>query len=547
MRPNVSSNVKATTIADRAGARTGGPRDSSTPEPQSQKDINNAKEGRTFLEKHLLLCPAGEPPTHDSLATSLFQIAELKGVSKQAENAIRAVAYLLGVMEETQINGILKEAFDIQITELTADMASLIQDAKDKLTDHFKESEEKLAQLIDKADVQHSHTQQQTTYASIINNPPPHANPRVAAKEGIKARQILLDGIANTKFSHTDVFQLKTELNNILGGLGLKDGKIRSINKLRNDGTLIEMDTDAATTWLSTQENQDKFCEKIGPSVSFRIRVHTLIAFNVPLGLAPEDKKHLQEVCEANSLDPDILLAMKWVKAVHRRTQNQRTAHLFLTFISADAANRAITNGIYICNRRCHVERVKREPTRCLKCQGWNHFAKDCLEENDKCGNCTENHRTNECPSPETRRCVSCKTEDHASWSRECPTFAKKLSEFNERNPENALQYIPTADPWTWTASVKTANQSQPPQASGPSNGKERQPQDKRPRAPPKLYDTYIPQYDNNGKRIPDKDRNGPAPPKELKEYRPLTQDYIDSINKDPRRPINPVQVDPFC
>ena len=226
MRPNAGSNVKATTIADRAGARTGGPRESSTPEPQPQKDINNAKEGRTFLERYLLLCPAGEPPTHDSLATCLFQIAELKGVSKQAENAIRAVAYLLGIMEETQINGILKEAFDTQITELTADMATLIKDAKDKLTDHFKESEEKLAQLIEKADVQHNNTQQQNTYASIINNPPPHANPRVAAKEGIKARQILLDGIANTKFSHTDVFQLKTELNNILGGLGLKDGKI---------------------------------------------------------------------------------------------------------------------------------------------------------------------------------------------------------------------------------------------------------------------------------------------------------------------------------
>jgi hypothetical protein len=539
MRPNVGSNVKATTIADRAGARTGGPRESSTPEPQPQKDINNAKEGRTFLERYLLLCPAGEPPTHDSLATCLFQIAELKGVSKQAENAIRAVAYLLGVMEETQINGILKEAFDTQITELTADMATLIQDAKDKLTDHFKESEEKLAQLIEKADVQHNNTQQQTTYASIINNPPPHANPRVAAKEGIKARQILLDGIANTKFSHTDVFQLKTELNNILGGLGLKDGKIRSINKLRNDGTLLEMDTDAATTWILTRENQDNFCEKIGPSVSFRIRVHTLIALNVPLGLAPEDKKHLEEVSEANSLEPDTLLAMKWVKAVQRRTQNQRTAHLFLTFNSANAANRAITNGVYICNRRCRVERVKREPTRCLKCQGWNHYAKECLEENDKCGNCTENHRTNDCPSPETRKCVSCKTDDHASWSRECPTFVKKLSDFNDRNPENALQYIPTADPWTWTASAKTDNQPQP------TNGKERQYQDKRTRAvPPKLYDTYIPQYDSNGKRVQDK---GPAPPKELKEYRPLTQQYIDSINEDPRRPINPVQIDPFC
>jgi hypothetical protein len=526
------------------GTKTGTQRGSSTPEPQ--QDINDATEGRNFLEKYLLLCPAGEPATHESLATCLFQIAALQGVSKQATNAVRAVAYLLGEMEGTQINGILKEAFDNQITELTSDMATLIQDAKEKLSEHFKESEGRLAQIMDKV-VTQSNQPQQTTYASIINNPPPYANPRVAAKEGIKARQFLLDGMANTKFSHTDVFQLKTELNNILGGLGLKNGKICSINRIRNDGTLVEMDSDVATAWLTDQENRSKLCEKIGPGVSFRSRVHNLIAFNVPLGVDPENNKHRQEVCEANGLDPETILTMKWVKAIHRRTQDQRTAHLFITFNSADAANRAITNGIYICNRRCHTERVKRKPTRCLKCQGWNHFAKECTEDKDKCGNCTENHRTNDCPSPQTRRCVSCKTDDHASWSRECPTFVKKLSEFNVRNPENALQYIPTADPWTWTASTTASNQSQPLQASRPPVEREHQMNEKRPRAPPRLYDTYIPTYDKSGNRVQDKGQSN-AVPKDLREYRPITQQYMQSVNsEDPRRPTNPIPTVPFC
>jgi hypothetical protein len=374
----------------------------------------------------------------------------------------------------------------------------------------------------------------------------------VAAKEGIKARQFLLEGVTNTKFSHTDVFELKTELNNILGSLGLKNGKIRSINKLRNDGTLIEMDSEAATTWITNQENQVKLCNKIGEGVSFRTRVHNLIAYNVPLGITPEDVKHRQEVCEANNIDSEVITTMKWVKAVHRRAQDQRTAHLFLTFNSADAANRAITNGLYICNRRCRTERVKREPTRCLKCQGWNHFAKECIEEHDKCGNCAEDHRTNECPSPLKRKCVSCKADDHASWSRECPTFIKKLSEFNERNPENALQYIPTADPWTWTASAKQPHQPQPSQPIRqvrPPTGNERHTQDKRTRAPlaPRLYDTYIPVYDKAGKRVQDNDQNDKTPI-DLREFRPITQDYIDTVNEseDPRNPINPITVAPF-
>jgi hypothetical protein len=340
---------------------------------------------------------------------------------------------------------------------------------------------------------------QAITYASVITNPPPHANPRVAAKEGIKARQFLMEGLAHTKFSHTDTFQLKTELNLILGTLGLQDGKIRSISKLRSGGALLEMDSDTATKWLAEGENWAKLCTKIGPGVVFQPRVHNLIAFNVPLGISPEDQKHRLEVCEANSLDKDTITAtgMKWVKPVHRRSPTQRTAHLTLTFNDADAANRAITNGLYICNRRCHIEKIKCEPTRCLKCQGWNHFAKECLEETDTCGNCTKKHRTNECPTPTLRRCVSCKTDDHASWSRDCPTFIKKSEDMNDRNPENTLQYIPTADPWTWTASVKQVppQPSQPP-AQRPVVNRERSIPPKKTQAPRRV-DSYVPIYNS--------------------------------------------------
>ena len=88
------------------------------------------------------------------------------------------------------------------------------------------------------------------------------------------------------------MFQLKTEFNMILEGLGLDNGKIRSINKLRNRGALVEMDSDAATIWMSNMENRSSLCSKIGPTVTFRSRIHNLITFNVLLGLNPEDQKH---------------------------------------------------------------------------------------------------------------------------------------------------------------------------------------------------------------------------------------------------------------
>ena len=71
-----------------------------------------------------------------SLATCLHQVSTLPGVTKPVLNAIRAVAFLLGEMEDSQISGILKDAFDSQITELMTDMATLIEDVKNKLDKH---------------------------------------------------------------------------------------------------------------------------------------------------------------------------------------------------------------------------------------------------------------------------------------------------------------------------------------------------------------------------------------------------------------------------
>ena len=449
---------------------------------------------------------------------------------------------MLDEMEDTQINLTVKEAFDSQITEFTSDMKMLIVDAKEKLDDHFKVTEERLTQVINSSAAQVKQTPT-NTYASVLTTPPPHANPRIAAREGIRARQFLLEGISNTKFSHTDVFRLKTELNKILGDLGADKVKIRSVNKLRNGGALVEMESDEATVWFTNTDNRSKFNEKIGPNVNFCSRVHSLIAFNVPLAINPEDLKHRQEVCEANNIEHDVMSAARWAKPINRRSPEQRTAHLILTFTSADAANRAITNGLYICNRRCYVERVRREPTRCLKCQGWNHFAKECQVETSKCGNCTKGHRTSDCPTPEERICVSCEVEGHASWSRECPTFIKKLNDLNDRNPENTLQYIPTSEPWTWTTSVKPAPQprrsSHPPPARLPAARDRCPPARKNPhQSQPQLYDTYIPRYDKSGKRLQDRDEDVPNG---LTTYRPLNQQYIDKVNEDnPNRPANP-------
>lgn len=459
--PNIDPNT-ATSLGSRPKTRRTGP-----PAPiEEHQEVKDSLEGRKFLEKLSLLCPPGEPQSHTSLSTCLHQISAIAGLQRQHINAIRAVAFLLEDMEDIQINESIRLALDSQMTEFTYDMKTLIEDAKEKINNHVKISEERINSLPPPQPTQPTHLG--TTYASALVNAPAHANPRVAAREGIKARQFLVDGMKDSKFSHLDTIQLKAKLNILISELGLQKGKIRSVTNSRNGSTLIEADTDATATWLSNVDNQRKLCILLGENTEFRNRLYHTIALNVPIALNPDEAKHCVEIHEANDLEPQTVTQARWAKAIDRRSPDQRTAHLLLTFISADAANRAIVNGLTICNRRCRVERTKREPIRCLKCQGWNHYAKDCLEEDDKCANCAGPHRTRSCMSSD-KKCVSCKSNDHTSWSRKCPTFLRKSDEFDSRNPDNSLQFYPTAESWTWTATDRPTRVSGPAVQQHPS------------------------------------------------------------------------------
>ena len=229
-------------------------------------------------------------------------------------------------------------------------------------------------------------------------------------------------------------------------------GKIRSVISVRDKGIIMEANTDSIAIWLAQVENQKKICDKIDPSVNFKARSFTVIALNAPTDMDPKNPSHLAEICEANNLatDQQPITSANWAKVIENRSITQCTAHLYLTFNNAEIANRAITYGLLICNKKCSIEKRRKEPTRCLKCQGWNHIAKDCIETTDTCGSCAGQHRTDTCKSKE-KKCASCKTDDHTSWSRQCPTFLKKLADLNNRSLENSTIYFPTNEPWTWT------------------------------------------------------------------------------------------------
>jgi hypothetical protein len=52
----------------------------------TKDDVQNAIDGRRFLEKKLLLCAAGEPPTITSLSYCLHQVSEMNGILNPIAN-----------------------------------------------------------------------------------------------------------------------------------------------------------------------------------------------------------------------------------------------------------------------------------------------------------------------------------------------------------------------------------------------------------------------------------------------------------------------------
>ena len=99
-------------------------------------------DSRKYLKKHSLICPPGEPATHQSLSVCLHQISALLGIPKQAINTICSVAFLLDKLEDIQISQTIKEAFNCQLDKYTSDMQKLIIDAKEQICDILRQPAE---------------------------------------------------------------------------------------------------------------------------------------------------------------------------------------------------------------------------------------------------------------------------------------------------------------------------------------------------------------------------------------------------------------------
>ena len=290
--------------------------------------------------------------------------------------------------------------------------------------------------------------------------------PRLRAREGIRARQVLLNPDQTTgtaAFKDESISGIRDEANKaLLSTQGTPGYRVKAVTKLRNGGILLELDSDEAAEWFQDPEIHRTFLSHLHRSIAIKPRLYNIVVQFVPLTLHLEREVDLREIEEVNGLDEGDILKARWIKLIACRSPSQTCGHVIVSFSSPIPANDALANGLFVCHKKVYTEKCKKEPLCCLKCHSWNHLATNCPQQYDTCGTCSQRHHTSTYTNLDKPHCSSCGLDDHPSWDRACPTFCRKCAELNERAEENRMLYFPTLKTWT-----QVLEPTRPPHALG--------------------------------------------------------------------------------
>lgn len=277
-------------------------------------------------------------------------------------------------------------------------------------------------------------------------------DPRILRDIDRKARQILVDTMDPniTEASLTEIKEkVCTAISKIANPAPPKDTTVLEITKLRKGGITILFKDKEVVEWIQDPGVEFEFTTELSRDASIVKRSYSLLVPRIPLSFDPANEEHLREVEECNGLPTNTITKARWIKPINRRVPGQRAAHAIFSLGDITLANECIRDGLKVCGLHIRPSRLKNEPMQCMKCRRWGHFAHSCTASIDTCGTCGEEHRTSECSNKEKTFCVSCRSNTHASWDRECPEFRRRCDQFDENYPENNLPYLPSEEGWT--------------------------------------------------------------------------------------------------
>jgi len=225
--------------------------------------------------------------------------------------------------------------------------------------------------------------------------------------------------------------------------------------KLHNGSILYQMNTKEAVAWLWATDVQNVFMENYSSTSNMRNKLHYVIAKFVPVTYNVGSSYAHAKVENNNTLGSHTIMYLKYIKPPHLCTDNQRVAHMILSFTDWDDANTAIASGLFIEGKHMNICKSLTEPKRCLKCQKYGHYATECKATTDTCAQCGKPHCTTQGLITDTAtfcctNCIDVEAIGHGAVDRECPAFKTQHWKMQEWVRENKYKFFPTSLPTTW-------------------------------------------------------------------------------------------------
>ncbi|PPR05017.1 hypothetical protein CVT24_010210 [Panaeolus cyanescens] len=311
--------------------------------------------------------------------------------------------------------------------------------------------------------------------ATHIASPHFVQRPQVLNKQDKFDRQIMLklnedNPLLSPDLSDDDVVRQVQEALGSLDTDRTHDTSLVSASRKspRKDTVLLELKSRLTATWIRGEDRTIALATRLGAVV--QDRTYQVMVRRIPLTFDEEIRspEAPARIADENKLDPSVVKSVRWIKPAERRSEDQRSAYAMISLTTPQAANCLIRDGVFLNEKHWHRPAVRstKDAPRCLKCQHYGHLAKDCPNA-ETCGTCGAAHPTRGCKKLSTPWCVSCKSNNHSSWDRECPVFIAESRKL-VRNNENDYIYFPTEEPWTWALKSNSGAAPPPPPPAGP-------------------------------------------------------------------------------
>ena len=509
MPPKAATNTPESTTRTRIAGRTG----TSTPNTLTRdeadsitapiSDVHTERDAKKWMTEGLYLME-GESITAMKLAHVMLQIAAaIPKLTKQGVNAMRAAALLLETLSVEQEGRVIGEAVGahtekflrehilpmmdkvkettaeiaktgetmVTATETITNMAAQVQNTNSGTgdnthlgiaVDNVLARTEHVVQMLQEE--KESRTNDRT-YAAAVSALPSlnYEQSALVARGNLQDRQVVIrkapgaEGDQLATLTERELVEKATvalELMGIAAADRPEGMKFLGARRTQTGAVIYTLDATASANYMRRNDVMKSFMDHFGGTSALHVRAHQVVVEHVPVTFDETSLEARRRVEGASRLPPGSIYEVRWIKPIHLREATQRVAFLIVGFASREAANKAMDYGIMIEGKHCKARKLLPEPKRCVKCQGYGHFARDCKSEKDVCARCAGEHRTADptCQAMREKpmRCANCLKDGHGAADRGCEIYRNKLAQIRARDPDSRFRLFPTNDPNTW-------------------------------------------------------------------------------------------------